>query len=155
MRATQRIWITNAYFIPGEHLLRGLCEAAWSGIDVRILLTRDNNHAFMGWATTTFYEKLLKCGVHIYEYEPSMLHAKTLIIDDWITVGSTNLNSRSIFHDFEIDVVLNTATAKRAIENQFLTDLAKSQRVRIKELKYIGWWRRCLGHIILLVRHWI
>jgi cardiolipin synthase A/B len=118
----ERIWITNAYFIPDSFLLKKLKEAAKRKVDVRILLPRTSDVLMMPWASTTFYQNLLKAGVRIFEYLPSILHTKTLILDQWMTVGSSNLNHRSLLHDLEIDVNVQLPDSKAKIEQQFLKD---------------------------------
>ena len=126
-KAKRRIWITNAYFLPDKFILKKLKDAAETGIDVRILLPSKSDVMIMPLTASTFYYSLLKSGVRIFEYLPSMLHAKTLILDDWFVIGSTNLNSRSLLHDLEVDVNLQHETSKHIIEMQFLEDLNESR----------------------------
>lgn len=132
----KRIWITNAYFLPENRLLKKLNDAAISGIDVRILLPRKSDVAFMPIAARAFYEKLLKSGVRVFEYLPSMLHAKALILDDWMSIGSSNLNYRSLLHDLEVDVNINYPHSKKALEEQFLLDIQNSKEIQLNE-----WWK--------------
>ncbi|MCB1827143.1 MAG: cardiolipin synthase B, partial [Coxiellaceae bacterium] len=151
-----RIWITNAYFVPDTFLLRRLKEAAKKGVDVRILLPKKSDVLMMPWASSTFYYSLLKAGVRIFEYLPSMLHAKSLIIDGWASLGSTNLNHRSLLHDLEADVNLTQPQSKELLEKLFLEDLQLSHEVdldtwhRIRPLR-----QRFLGRIVLYLKYWI
>ena len=151
-----RVWITNAYFVPDHRLLNALKEAANNGVDVRILLPKKSDLAMMPWATSTFYYNLIQAGVRIFEYLPSMLHAKSLIIDQWATVGSTNLNHRSLLHDLEADVRISLHGSQQQLERMFLNDLTQS-----RELDLRTWYRmrprrhRLLGRLVLYLKYWI
>ncbi|ACJ19166.1 phospholipase D-like domain-containing protein [Coxiella burnetii] len=151
-----RIWITNAYFVPDNFLLKRLQEAAHAGIDVRILLPRKSDVPIMPWASSTFYYNLLNAGVRIFEYLPSMLHAKSLIIDDWMLVGSSNLNHRSLIHDLEADVNITSPEAKKMLEGQFLEDLKNSREVSLDSWQTLRPRRqRILGRLVLYIKYWI
>jgi len=154
-RATQRIWITNAYFVPDNVLLRQLRDAAERGIDVRVLLPRNSDFFVMPWASTAFYFNLLKAGVRIFEYLPSILHAKTLMIDDWVTIGSSNLNHRSIRHDLEVDVNIRDTESIKIVEQQFLTDLRHSQEMSMGNWYHRPWYQRFIGRLALYMKYWI
>ncbi len=153
---TRRIWITNAYFVPDNFLLKRLKDAARSGIDVRILLPRKSDVAMMPWASSTFYYSLLKAGVRIFEYLPSMLHAKSLIIDDWMVIGSSNLNHRSLIHDLEADIHIASKEAKRILEQQFLEDLKNSREVSLDSWQTLRpRSQRLMGRLVLYIKYWI
>lgn len=154
-RARKRIWITNAYFVPDNFLLKALKDAANVGVDVRILLPKKSNWFFMPWASSSFYYSLLKAGVRIFQYVPSMLHAKTLIIDDWMTVGSTNLNHRSLLHDLEVDVNIREPETKAALVENFKQDLKQSEEVTLLDMRKRSWRQRMMGRIFLYLKYWI
>lgn len=152
----RRIWITNAYFVPDNVLLKRLKDAAGCGIDVRIVLPRKSNMTIVQWASSTFYYHLLKAGIKIYEYEPSMLHAKSIILDDWMLIGSSNLNHRSLLHDLEADITLFTPEAKNALENLFLHDLTQSTQLQCDQWKRVrSFHQRVLGRLALYLKYWI
>lgn len=153
-RCQKRIWITNAYFVPDNFLLRKLQESAISGKDVRILLPYKSDLLFMPWASKTFYERLLKSGVRIFEYLPAILHAKTLILDDWMLIGSSNLNHRSLLHDLEIDINIRTEESKQSLEKQFLLDLQQSQEITLKSWRKPPFYQRFFGGILLYLKYW-
>ena len=134
-QAKSRVWITNAYFVPPFFLLREMCEAALRGVEVKLLLPARPDHAFMKWMAHAFYRILLLSNVRIFEYRPSFLHAKTVVIDDWISVGSTNLNHRSLVHDLEMDVVLASEAARKRIESGFESDLQASIELDARRFK--------------------
>ncbi|PHQ80743.1 MAG: cardiolipin synthase B [Coxiella sp. (in: Bacteria)] len=155
-KCRQRIWITNAYFVPDNFLLRRIKEAARRGIDVRILLPKKSDVFMMPWASSTFYYSLLKAGVRIFEYLPSNLHAKTLILDDWMLIGSSNLNHRSLLHDLEVDINVRKASSKKFLVDLFNTDLTQSKEISIKDLgAHRPWIHRFLGRLVLYMKYWI
>lgn len=130
-----RIWVTNAYFVPPLFLLRELCYAGLRGVDVRLLLPERPDHAFMKRMATAFYRTLILSGVRVHEYRDSFLHAKTWLVDDWALVGSTNLNHRSLVHDLEVDVVLLRQESRDLLGARFLKDLEHSNEMRLEQLK--------------------
>src|SRR3989344_6416821 len=143
-KCQKRIWMTNAYFVPDNFLLKALVDAADTGVDVRIILPKKSDLRFMTWASATFHENLLKAGIRIFEYVPSILHAKTLIIDDWVLVGSSNMNYRSLLHDLEVDINVASLTAKKTLEQQFLTDQQACKEIFLKQ-----WMQRPLRQRIM------
>lgn len=146
--ARERVWITTPYFVPTGFFLRALRLAARKGRDVRILLPKTSDVFFMAWANAAFYNDLLKSGVRIYEYRPRFLHSKIMIIDDWMTVGTSNINHRSFIHDLEIDVVLTKQESRQSIVDQFMLDLGESIEVKPGP-------RSIVGRIILALRYWM
>ncbi len=153
--ARSRVWITSAYFVPDRELMYALALAAVAGADVRVLVPMRSDVWFMPWIGWAFYAQLARSGIRVYEYQPSMIHAKTLLIDDWASVGSTNLNSRSMFHDLEADVVLTRSDSREALQNAFLDDLGKSRVYATEDWKSRPRWQRFLGRIGMIIKHWV
>ncbi len=150
-----RIWITNPYFIPSRRLVLRLCLAARRGVDVRILVPRRPDHKLVHWVTSAFFKRLLRARVRIFEYLPSVLHAKLVQIDDWAIVGSSNLNHRSLLHDLEVDLVVTHEESKASLERQFLLDLTQSEEITSRVIGKRSWLGMLLGRILLLFRHWM
>lgn len=151
----KRIWVTNAYFVPDDHLLRSIIAASKRGVDVRILLPHKSDVLIASMASFTFYLILIKHGISIYEYQPTMLHAKLLIIDDWYSIGSSNLNYRSLRHDLEVDVNVYEDNSKKVLEKQFLKDLETSKLIVMDDINNQSFIKKILGYIVLLARYWI
>lgn len=151
-----RIWITNAYFVPDNFLLKRLKDAASRGVDVRILLPKTSDVMMMPWASSTFYYSLLNAGVRIFEYLPSVLHAKSVIIDNWAVIGSSNLNHRSLLHDLEVDVKVSTPSAKETLERWFEDNIQHAKEISLKD-----WYKdrplrqRIMGQLVLYMKYWI
>lgn len=154
-RCRHRVWITNAYFVPDNFLLVKLTDLAQSGVDVRIVLPQKSDVFIMPWASAAFYDKLLKSGVRIFEYTPSMLHAKSLILDDWFIVGSSNLNHRSLLHDLEVDVTIRSPEAKATLEQQFLVDLSHATEIKWINWQKSPWIKKFIGRLLLYIKYLI
>ena len=140
---------------PDDFLLKKLKDAAEKGIDVRILLPQTSDVRLVNWTAAMFYRSLLKHGVRIFEYLPGVLHAKTLIIDDFVTVGTSNLNHRSLLHDLEVDVNLQQEQAKMLISEQFLNDLTQAREVDITTWQKRPLYKRIIGYFMLYTKYWI
>jgi cardiolipin synthase A/B len=123
--ARERLYISNAYFVPNDDFADLLVDAARRGVDVRILTSGDQNDVPMTyWAGRTKYERLLAGGVRIFEYTPTMIHAKTLVADGrWAGVGTLNFDNRSFaFNDETMLLVLDDHFGAH-MEHLFLEDL--------------------------------
>jgi cardiolipin synthase A/B len=138
-----------------DTFLKNLIDAAQRGVDVRILLPKRSDIFILPWTSATFYFHLVKSGVRIFEYLPSMLHAKTLIIDDWVSVGSSNLNHRSLLHDLEVDVNIRLPASKEIIMEQFINDLRHSVEVELDSWQKRPYYQRIIGPLLLYIKYWI
>ena len=151
--AQRRVWITNAYFVPDGSLVRALSVAAEAGVDVRILVPQFSDVWFIPWVASAFHLGLLRAGVRIFEYTGTVLHAKTMVVDDWALVGSSNLNHRSLLHDLEADVVLPTEKDRTELEKQFILDLDSADEVTLDTWQQRPWIERWFGGVLLAFRH--
>lgn len=139
-RASERVWITMAYFIPDDGIKHALMNAARRGVDVRVLLPQYSNHIVADWVGRPHYAELLDAGVRIFLYEEAMVHAKTMTADGvWSTVGTTNIDRLSMKGNFEINLEIYDAETARAFEKIFDMDLTNAH-----ELKRDVWERRGL-----------
>lgn len=140
--ARERVLITNAYFAPGRGTVGPLGDAARRGVDVRLLLPGRSDVPLLRHAGHGYYEDLLRRGVRVFEYQPHVLHAKTLVADGYVSlIGSSNLDARSFRFNAECNVlVLDEATGLR-MTAAFERDLAQSEEVRLPE-----WRRRAALH---------
>jgi len=154
-KSNYRVWLTTPYFVPTRRLIKALSEAARCGVDVRILLPAQSDVFFMPWVADCYYEVLLQSGVKIFEYEKGILHAKYLILDDWILVGSSNLNYRSFFWDLEIDIVVTQDMTIKAILEEFDQKTTQANRVQRDWFNRRSFWRKFLGRVFLLFRQWL
>lgn len=152
-KSKTKIWVTSPYFNPDYFLLKKLIRAKKRGVDVRFILPGDSDVPFMKIVATTFYSRLLKEKIAIYEYLPSILHAKTLTIDDWYSVGSSNFNQRSIRHDLEVDACIQSSTGKQAIEKHYIENMNNSRQIGLEDLKRQTILKKMLSYMILFGRY--
>src|SRR5690606_16541188 len=123
-RASERIWMTHAYFIPDQDFVDGLLIAAGRGVDIRILLPHRSNHIVADWISRGYYGQLLEAGVRIFRYQGAMVHAKTSTVDgNWTTVGTANIDRLSLTGNYEINVEIIDESMARAMEDIFRVDL--------------------------------
>lgn len=131
--ATRRVRITTAYFVPGEELIERLCTAGDRGVEVEILLPGPHgDKRFVQVASQSVYERLLRHGIRIWRFQPSMLHAKVMTVDGQVAnVGSANFNARSTELDEEINLVALDPVLVRLLDEQFEEDLERSQAIQL------------------------
>ncbi|AXE38212.1 phospholipase D-like domain-containing protein [Acidipropionibacterium virtanenii] len=104
-RASERIWMTQAYLIPDHDVLAALHEACERGVDVRIIIPAESNHVVADWLSRGYYERLLGYGVHLLLYQGAMVHAKTCTIDGiWSTIGTANIDRMSLQGNYEVNI---------------------------------------------------
>jgi cardiolipin synthase len=144
--ARHRLYITTSYFVPDESLRRVVADRARAGVDVRILLPDKHTDAKLIRRTShSYFEELLSAGVRIYEYQPSMMHAKTVVVDgQWSVVGSANMDVRSKELNHENVLGILDPTFGATLERVFMQDLARSQEFKLDEWRRRGPWSRFL-----------
>lgn len=138
--ARRRIWLTTPYFVPDRRLRRRLAQAARRGVDVRLLVPGQNDVPVAQWAARALYGRLLEGGIRVYEYRPRVLHAKTVIVDGaWASVGSANLDYRSLFVNAEVNLITRDTGFCAALAEHFLLDLTESSEIRARAWRYRSW----------------
>ena len=131
--AVNKIDLAMSYFYPNGRLLRALKRAVRRGVRVRLLFSRKTDVAIARWAACGLYGRLLRAGVEVWEYEPSVMHAKLAIADDTVIAGSANMDIRSgrINHEL-VAVVVDAALAGKA-RMDFENDLVHSRRIHLAD----------------------
>lgn len=153
-KAQKRIWLMTPYFIPKRRLIRALGKAAQRGVDVRIIISQKTDVKFFKWLQYFYYDYLLKKGAKVYQYTDSVLHAKNYIIDDFMTIGSTNLNHRSFIHDLEVDMEIQETTNKDKIVEHFQKSSVTQKEITLDGLKQRPLLDRFLSRIFFLIKYW-
>lgn len=123
--AQREVTIVNPYFVPPLRLRMALKRAALKGVTVRIILPAKSDLKLFTWFNFFGVRELARYGVRFYEYRPTILHAKLTIIDDFYMLGSSNWNTRSFYHDRELDFVISEPVLKEQLQS-FLTKTIKS-----------------------------
>jgi cardiolipin synthase len=142
LELTQRqLRVTTAYFVPDDDLTWRLCEAATRGVRVQILLPGPfADKRFVQLAAEVNYESLIESGVELWNFQPSMMHAKTMTVDGQVAnVGSANFNARSLHCDEEINMVIFDPSIVGTLDRHFDDDLERSVRIGPRR-----WQRRSL-----------
>jgi phosphatidylserine/phosphatidylglycerophosphate/cardiolipin synthase-like enzyme len=133
-----RVWLATAYFVPSRKVRRALKQAARRGVDVRLLLPGPyTDHPAIRHAGRRFYTGLLRAGARIFEYQPRFLHAKTILCDDWVSIGSSNLDRWNLRWNLEANQEVEHASFGDAVKIMFDEDFRNSI-----ECLYEAWRRR-------------
>ncbi len=132
-RAKKYVYIFTPYLIPDNEMMIALQNAAKSGIDIRIIMPGIPDKKIVYWMSQSYYEPLIECGVKIYQYNPGFLHAKCFVCDDEIaTVGSINMDYRSLYLHFECGVWMYQTKAVFQVKEDILQTIKKSEEINMK-----------------------
>lgn len=144
-RARRRVWFATAYFIPSWTIRRRLQRAARAGVDVRLLLPGPvTDHPGARYAGHRYYARLLKSGVRIYEYMPRFFHAKTVLCDDWLTIGSCNFDRWNLQWNLEANQEVEAPDTVAAAADMFMADFANCLEYTAGSWADRGWYGRLL-----------
>ena len=155
-RAQETAYITNAYFAPDPHTLAAITDAARRGVDVKLILPNVTDSWLVFYAGHYHYTELLEAGVKIYERRDALLHAKTAVIDGvWSTVGSTNLDWRSVVFNNEINAVILGTNFADEMEAMFQQDLIRSTEIELTKWKQRPFTSRFKEWISHLWERWL
>lgn len=150
--ARKRVWIASPYFLPNPDTYQILCNLRRQGIDLRILtMGWHTDKRFVYHACRENYGNLLHAGIKIYEYQPSMMHAKLILIDNhWVSFGSANFDPRSFFQNDELNFSLSDRQFAQRIEQFLLEAFFHSRILSFKSWQQRFWWQRLSGRFWLL-----
>ncbi|HVF39899.1 MAG TPA: phospholipase D-like domain-containing protein [Gemmatimonadaceae bacterium] len=139
--ARKTLYISNAYFVPNADFCKLLINAAKRGVDVRVMTVSSKTDIKTTWyAGRGLYEKLLAEGVRIFEYQPAMMHAKTIVVDGlWVSVGSLNFDNRSIAFNNESQIVALDARMGQKMEQIFLEDIKYAEEIKLETFRQRSW----------------
>ena len=136
--ARETLWITDAYFVGTNTYVQALRAAAQDGVDVRLLVPSSSDIAVVSAISRANYRSLLEGGVRVFEWNGSMIHAKTAVVDrQWARVGSTNLNVASWMGNWELDVTVEDERFARQMEEMYLADLEHSTEIVISHRRRV------------------
>ncbi len=122
--AEEKIYIQTPYFIPDDSIFEALKLAGLSDLDVRVMIPSKPDHPFVYWASMSYIGELLRAGVKFYVYQKGFLHAKVLLMDDFVSsVGTANLDIRSFNLNFEVNAFIYDKDINMEITEKFIEDL--------------------------------
>jgi cardiolipin synthase len=152
--AKTSIDIGNAYFVPDKLTVEALCSAARRGVRVRIVVPGSHTDARIGrWAAHGLYGELLEAGIQIFEYQPTMMHCKVLVIDGvWSSVGSANFDDRSFRLNDEANLNVFSEDLARQQIQLIDEDITLSRRMVLKKWRSRTLGRRVNERLALLLR---
>lgn len=136
--AQKAIYIQTPYFLPTDALQHALEAAALSKVDVRLMIPRKSDSIMLRYATYSYVTQCLRAGIKVYLYNPGMLHAKAMIIDENIVIaGSTNFDFRSFENNFECSIIIYDREINRQMRDIFFRDMGQCTRIN-----YESWHKR-------------
>ncbi len=151
--ATESIRIGSAYFFPDDRFLNSMKHAAARGVEVTLLTPGEQiDQNYVRKASRTLFGSLLEAGVHIYEYQPTMYHAKLMVVDEhFVTMGSTNFDNRSFRLNDEANVNILHEETGREMATRFDADLENAERITQADLDNRSTWDRLYGWLVARV----
>ena len=140
------------YFLPSDSLLKALETAALSGVDVRLMIPLRMDSEMLRLATGSYIKECLLSGIKVYQYEPTVLHAKMVIIDnEFVTTGSTNFDFRSFEHNFEFNVLVYNKEFNKQMCDIFERDMNQCKRLSMGKWKQRPLMQKALESIVRLI----
>ncbi len=142
-RAQQQVWLATPYFAPTRRIRRALMDAARRGVDVRLLLCGEvTDHPAVRYAGQRYYKQLLVAGIRIFEYQPRFLHLKTVLVDDWVSLGSSNFDHWTLHWNLEANQNIIDRGMTRVVEESFVADFAESREWTLDAWQALPWYHR-------------
>ncbi len=136
--ARDTLWLTDAYFVGVAPYVQALRAAAMDGVDVRLLVPGNSDVPLLGSLSRSGYRALLESGIRIFEWNGTMLHAKTAVADcRWARVGSTNLNIASWISNYELDVAIEDEGVARSMQDMYEADLENATEIVLGDRRRI------------------
>ena len=155
-RARSRVWITNSYFVPDGTVTRALKRAARRGVDVRVILPAFSDVEIVRHASRAMWGGLMRSGVRLFEFYRSILHSKSAVIDGtWSTIGSFNMDYRSLRANLEVNVAVQDPGFGAVMEGSFRRDLEHCREVDAHEFKFRPLGQRLLEVILYRFRKFL
>ncbi len=142
-RSSERVWVATPYFLTTRKLRHALSNAAKRGVDVRLLLPGPiSDHPWISHAGRRYYRRLLHNGVKIYEYQPRFIHAKIILADNWISIGSSNLDRWNQFWNLDANQAVRDKDLVKQTCDLFETDFSQSKLLSYSLWKHRPWLQR-------------
>lgn len=155
--AQERLWIASPYFVPDDSTLNALKLAALKGVDVRIILPDKPDHLLVYLCSFSYYAELQQVGIKLYRYRSGFMHQKIILCDRQLAgVGTTNLDNRSFFLNFEVMIFAvkcdrqrstNSSDLVESVEKMLLNDLNASRLVNLEKYQHKPFWFRLSAEV--------
>ncbi len=152
LNAKDYVYLTTPYLMPPQTIITALKTASLSGVDVRIIIPEKSDAIVPKWCSFSYVEQFLEAGIKIYFYQNGFIHSKTLMIDNvFSTIGTTNLDFRSLETNFEINAFIYERKFTRSLLRHFINDVRNSREIKLAEWIKRPWYdklRESLAHIV-------
>ncbi len=152
LNAKEYVYITSPYLMPPPTIVSSLKTAALSGVDVRIIIPEKSDAHIPKWCSFSYVEQFLEAGIKVYFYQKGFIHSKTIMVDDvFSTIGTTNLDFRSLETNFEINAFIYEKRFTRSMVRYFNIDLHNSREIKLAEWTKRPWHfklRESLAHLV-------
>jgi len=147
--ASHRVFISSAYFVPTRKVRKELKKAALRGVDVRLLVPGfKSDHPSIRYLSHRFYYRLLKAGVKIYEYQPRFMHQKAILCDEWLSIGSSNIDRWNLRWNLEVNQEIDNWDFSNKLALQFEEDFKESKNIIYEEWINRNWFFKLMTHIL-------
>lgn len=148
-KAQKRLWLTTPYFVPTSDTLHAMILAKLKGVDVRLLVPKSSDNFLVKYASQYYLKILHKAGVPVFVYEEGFYHAKSIVVDDDLScVSSVNLDNRSMYLNFEIAAVIESAEVNSELSQLLEQDFSRCSQFKMKD---IGLLENLLIHLLRLL----
>ena len=149
--AKKYLYIQTPYLLPTESILLALKTVALAGVDVRVMIPEKSDTRLIHWGTFSYLDELMEAGVKIYRYRKGFLHSKLLVCDDSLSsVGSTNMDFRSLEHNFEVNAFMYDRSSALTLKELFLSDLKDAELLLLKSWRMRPWYQKVKESVIRL-----
>ncbi|OCG64714.1 cardiolipin synthase [Gilliamella sp. Fer4-1] len=141
--AQEQIIFTTPYLVPSDDILHAVCTAAQRGVEVIIIIPKNNDSLMVKWASRAFFSELLNGGVKLYQFNDNLLHTKSVLIDNQLSlVGTVNLDMRSLWLNFEITTVIDDAEFANSLADLLQKYLSNSDQIKAETWNQRPIWQR-------------
>jgi cardiolipin synthase len=139
--AKQRLWIATPYFVPDRTILTALQLAVLRGVEVKILLPNSADHWLVYACSFSFYTELQDAGIQFYRYQKGFMHQKVILIDDELSsIGTINLDNRSLYINFELTALVVDRLFAQQVETMLEKDFSQAKSVELKDYAKMPFW---------------
>lgn len=158
LRSTEhRVWLVTAYFLPSFSVRRALIRAARRGVEVGIIVPQaaNSDHPGLYYASRRYYRRLLEAGVRIYEYQPRFIHAKLALCDDWVSLGSCNLDHWNLHWNLEANQEMLSAPFAQQVLALIEQDVADCEEITLQGWMQRPWHLRLKDYCLGALNSWL
>lgn len=150
--ARKSVWIMTPYFVPDRPFVKALEMAEARGVDIRIIVPKENNHWYVKMASLSLYQNLLESGVRVFETEGAFSHAKAMLVDgEWIYMGSSNCDVRSFRLNYELDFAVAKGEFIALLHHKFIESMDRSKEVSLIQVIRKSLFRRLAENLCSLL----